>query len=336
MSQENHGAAGKVRQHVKRTKNDLIAEILNTVGRLTANELDLLDYKIVSTALSEMTEAFELFKSFRGVKKVTMFGSARTEESDQLYKAAENLASKIAGCGWMVVTGAGPGIMAAGIKGAGAEHAIGVNIRLPHEQRPNAFIATDPKLVQMRYFFTRKLMLIKESNAYVFLPGGFGTLDEAFELLTLLQTGKSVPAPVVMLDIKGDTYWQFWLEFIKKEVLSRGYISEGDLNIFKLTDSVDEACDIILRFYKNYHSVRWVGKYLVIRLNKAPSKTELEDLNKRYSFLISDGGEIRKTRPFAVEVEDKDALEFERISLPFDKLHFGELHKLIWELNEIS
>jgi len=320
----------------RRSKNDLLAEILTTVATLTAKELDLLDYKIVATALAEMTEAFELFKNFRGVKKLTMFGSARTSQDDELYKSAKALAARIAQCGWMVVTGAGPGIMAAGTEGAGSQNAIGVNIRLPHEQQPNAFIATDPKLVEMRYFFTRKLMLVKESNAYVFLPGGFGTLDEAFELLTLLQTGKSVPAPVIMLDVPGDTYWQFWLEFLEKEVLSRGYISLEDLSLFHLTNSVDKACEIVLGFYRNFHSIRWVGKLLVIRVKKAPDRQMLKQLNERYKFLLAPGGEIRVSKALAAEVQDNDALEYQRVTLPFDKSHYGKLHELIWDLNKID
>ena len=168
-----------------------------------------------------MAEAFRVFRPYRHIRKITMFGSARTKPEDPVYVLARNLAARLAAADWMVVTGAGPGIMAAGLEGAGREHAFGVNIRLPHEEDANPFIAQDPKLVEMRYFFTRKLMLIKESHAYAVLPGGFGTQDEAFELLTLLQTGKAEPAPVVMVETPGGTYWHAWLRFVEDEAVAR-------------------------------------------------------------------------------------------------------------------
>ena len=183
----------------------------------------------------------------------------------------------------MVVTGAGPGIMAAGMEGAGRERSFGVNIRLPHEQGANEFIAQDPKLVEMRYFFTRKLMLIKESDGYAVLPGGFGTLDEAFELLTLLQTGKAQPAPLVLLDVPGGTYWRGWARFVEDEVASRGLVSLEDHSLYRITADVDEAADEILGFYRNYHSVRWVGDLLVMRLRQAPTRAQVAELNERFA-----------------------------------------------------
>ena len=187
----------------------------------------------------------------------------------------------------MVVTGAGPGIMAAGLEGAGREHAFGVNIRLPHEEDANAFIAQDPKLVEMRYFFTRKLMLIKESHAYAILPGGFGTQDEAFELLTLLQTGKAEPAPVVMMETPGGTYWQGWLRFVTEEAIAAGWVSPDDQALFKVTTTVEEASEELLGFYRNYHSCRWVGDVVVLRMQTAPSKAEVADLNRRFSNIVT-------------------------------------------------
>ena len=183
------------------------------------------DLKIADAALGEMAEAFKVFRPYRHIRKITMFGSARTKPEDPVYVLARDLAASLAASGWMVVTGAGPGIMAAGLEGAGREHAFGVNIRLPHEETANPFIAQDPKLVEMRYFFTRKLMLIKESHAYAILPGGFGTQDEAFELLTLLQTGKAEPAPVVMVETPGGTYWHAWLRFVEEEAIGAGWVS---------------------------------------------------------------------------------------------------------------
>ncbi len=208
---------------------DQLLEILETVVRLAAVGTDRLDLKIANAALKEMCEGFEVFAPYRHVRKVTMFGSARTLPSDPLYAQARDLAALLARHGWSTVTGAGPGIMAAGLEGAGPDHAFGINIRLPFEQGANQFIAADPKLVSMKYFFTRKLLLIKESFGYAVLPGGFGTLDEAFELLTLIQTGKAEPAPVVLLEMPGSSYWKGWERFLAEEVVTRDLVSPGDV-----------------------------------------------------------------------------------------------------------
>ena len=213
-----------------------------------------------------MAEAFRVFRPYRHIRKMTMFGSARTRPDDPVYILARNLAAHLAAADWMVVTGAGPGIMAAGLEGAGRDHAFGVNIRLPNEGDANPFIAQDPKLVEMRYFFTRKLMLIKESHAYAILPGGFGTQDESFELLTLLQTGKAEPAPVVMVETPGGTYWHGWSRFVEEEAIAAGWVSPGDSALYRVVNSVEEASEEILGFYRNYHSCRWVGDLLVLRV----------------------------------------------------------------------
>ncbi len=244
--------------------------MLRTVAALAADHTEVIDLKVADTALAEMAEAFRVFRPFRRQKKVTIFGSARTQPDHPAYRSTRDLAASMAGSDWMVVTGAGPGIMAAGMEGAGRDKSIGVNIRLPFEQGANAFIAQDPKLVEMRFFFTRKLMLIKESDGYVVLPGGFGTLDEGFELLTLLQTGKAEPAPVVMLDVPGGTYWRGWDEFLRSEVEPRGLVSDDDRSLFMITDDVGEATAEILGFYRNYQSCRWVGDLLVMRLQGGP------------------------------------------------------------------
>ena len=227
------------------------------------------DLKIANAALAEMAEAFRVFRPYRHIRKLTMFGSARTKPEDPVYVLARDLAARLAAADWMVVTGAGPGIMAAGLEGAGREHAFGVNIRLPHEEDANPFIAQDPKLVEMRYFFTRKLMLIKESHAYAILPGGFGTQDESFELLTLLQTGKAEPAPVVMVETPGGTYWHAWLRFVEEEAIAAGWVSPEDRALFKVTNTMEEAAEEVLGFYRNYHSCRWVGDLLVLRVQSA-------------------------------------------------------------------
>jgi uncharacterized protein (TIGR00730 family) len=293
------------------------------------------DLKIAGAALAEMTEAFRVFRPYRSVRKITMFGSARTLPDDPVYILARDLASRLARADWMVVTGAGPGIMAAGLEGAGREHAFGVNIRLPHEEGANAFIAQDPKLVEMRYFFTRKLMLIKESHAYAILPGGFGTQDESFELLTLLQTGKAEPAPVVMMETPGGTYWEGWLRFVQEEAIASGWVSPEDVALFKVATSVDEAAAEILGFYRNYHSIRWVGDLLVLRMQTAPSKAELLDLNRRFADILTRGS-IRTASAFPPERSSNDHPELPRLALRFDKWHFARLRLLIDAINECT
>jgi hypothetical protein len=225
--------------------------------------------------------------------------------------------------------------MAAGMEGAGRKQSIGVNIRLPFEQGANDFIASDPKLVEMRYFFTRKLMLIKESDGYVVLPGGFGTLDEGFELLTLLQTGKAMPAPVVMLDTPGGDYWGGWDRFVEGTVAPRGLISPDDRALYRITDDVEVAVDELLGFYRNYHSCRWVGDLLVLRLQVEPDKAELADLSRRFADIVT-GGVIRRTNPLPPERSDRDHLELARVALRFDRTHYGRLRRLIDALNECT
>ncbi|HEY1118231.1 MAG TPA: TIGR00730 family Rossman fold protein [Acidimicrobiales bacterium] len=221
-------AAGAVRNR------DLLADLFRTAVGLAGDDVSRLDLKIASASLAEMRLAFNTFLPYADRAKVTMFGSARTQPDDPLYHQTRRLAADFAERGWMVVTGAGPGIMAAGMEGAGRENSMGVTIRLPFEEAANEFIDGDEKLVAMKYFFTRKLMLVKESKGFVALPGGFGTQDETFELFTLQQTGKSVPAPVVLLDVPGGTYWHSWLRFVQDELVAGGLISPGDLELFTL------------------------------------------------------------------------------------------------------
>ncbi len=315
-------------------RRELLADVMATAVRLADDGADALDLKITRAAVREMRSAFRAFAPYRGVPKVTMFGSARTKADDPLYELAKRMARALADQGWMIVTGAGPGIMAAGMEGAGREHSFGVTIRLPFESGANSIIAGDEKLVSMKYFFTRKLMLIKESRAFVCLPGGFGTLDETFELLTLTQTGKGVPVPIVFLDVPGGTYWAHARRFIVDELVSRGLVAEPDLELFKVTDDVDAACDEILRFYANYHSIRHVDGRMIIRLRRAPDFTELDALNGEFGTLSADG-QIRRTEVSDAEREDDDAVDLERLELAFDGRQHGRLRRLINALNEL-
>ncbi|HLX89088.1 MAG TPA: TIGR00730 family Rossman fold protein [Acidimicrobiales bacterium] len=316
-------------------RHDLYRGILGTVVHLADEHTEALDLKLASAALAEMAEAFRVFRPYRHGMKVTFFGSARTLPDDPLYVQASRLAERVAAAGWMVVTGAGPGIMAAAMEGAGREQSLGVNIRLPHEQGANPFIAQDPKLVEMRYFFTRKLMLIKESDAYAVLPGGFGTLDEAFELLTLLQTGKAQPAPLVLLDVPGGSYWQGWRAFVDEQVASRGLVSADDHALYHVTSDVEEAANELLGYYRNYHSCRWVGDLLVVRLQQAPTRAQLEDLNREFADIVA-SGTIRPTKPLSPERSGADHVELPRIAFRFDRVNYGRLRQLIDALNALA
>jgi uncharacterized protein (TIGR00730 family) len=315
-------------------RRDLYRSIFGTVVHMAEENTDPLDLKLARAALAEMAEAFRVFRPFREEHKVTFFGSARTLPDDPLYLQARRLAERMAHHGWMVVTGAGPGIMAAAMQGAGRERSLGVNIRLPQEQGANEFIAQDPKLVEMRYFFTRKLMLIKESDGYAVLPGGFGTLDEAFELLTLLQTGKAQPAPLVLLDVPDGNYWEGWQSFLDAEVVSGGLVSPEDRSLYVITSDVDEAASELLGFYRNYHSCRWVGDLLVIRLRVAPTRAELGMLNERFSDIVVSGS-LRPTKPLGPERSSRDHVELPRVALRFDRTHYGRLRQLIDALNAL-
>jgi hypothetical protein len=310
-----------------------LQDMIGSLADLAREGTSVGDLKIANTALAEMAEAFRVFRPYRHVRKVTMFGSARTKPDDPIYILARDLAAKLAAADWMVVTGAGPGIMAAGLEGAGREHAFGVNIRLPFEGDANPFIAQDPKLVEMRYFFTRKLMLIKESHAYAVLPGGFGTQDESFELLTLLQTGKAEPAPVVMVETPGGTYWHSWVRFVQEAAIEAGWVSPEDQALFKVTNTLEEAAAEILGFYRNYHSIRFVGDLLVLRMQVQPSKAELADLNRRFADIVVRGN-IRAAGPFPPERNDHP--ELPRLAFRFDRFHFARLRQLIDAVNECT
>ena len=311
---------------------DVLFEVLVSAVRLAQDHADRLDLKITSATLKEMRAAFRAFAPYRNVPKVTIFGSARTLPTDTSYGQARDFAEHMARQGWMVVTGAGPGIMAAGLEGAGREHAFGVNIRLPFEQSANPFIAGDEKLISMKYFFTRKLMLMKESLGFVSLPGGFGTLDETMELLTLVQTGKANPAPIVLLDEPGGDFWSTFVTYLTTEVATRGLIDDDDLDLLLRTEDVHAAADEVTGFYRNYQSLRWVGDQLVLRMHHAPPDDELPALNERFGWIALDG-KIERTDPFPAEVRDNDHLDLQRLVLRYSGFAAGGLRRLIDTLN---
>lgn len=314
---------------------DQLFEIITTAIRLVHDSADRLDVKIANAALKEMRRAYAAFAPYKDRPKVTIFGSARVKAHDPLYEQARGLAEEFARRDWMVVTGAGPGIMAAGLEGAGRDHAFGVNIRLPFEQEANEFIVGDNKLVNMKYFFTRKVMLMKESHGFVSMPGGFGTQDETFELLTLVQTGKAVPAPIVLLDQPGGTYWSSWASFATETLADQGYVSDEDRLLYLVTDDVGQACREITEFYRNYHSIRFVGDRLVVRLQSPPTDDELKTLNREYGDLCV-SGEIERAEPRPSEVRDDDALDMARITMLFNRTHWGRFRALIDDLNGLA
>jgi uncharacterized protein (TIGR00730 family) len=312
---------------------DLIFELVASALRLARDSADRGDLKIANAALKEMRHAFHVFAPYRAALKVAIFGSARTQPDSPLYLQARDFAAAMAKLEWMVVTGAGPGIMEAGIEGAGAENAFGVSILLPFETTTSQFLADDPKLINFRYFFTRKLEFIKESDAFVLLPGGYGTLDEAFELLTLLQTGKAQSAPVIMLDVPGGTYWQHWGAFVDRELEGSGYVSVEDDHLFCVTDDVLTAVEEILGFYRNYHSQRFVRGRLVLRMQQAPTAEQLATLNAEFADIVV-RGEMEIIRATAEEVADDDHVDLARIAFRFDRHGWSRLRMLIDRLND--
>jgi len=314
-----------------RGNRDLLRDILVTGLALGGIDASRLDLKIAASALAEMGRAFELFAPYRGIPKLTMFGSARTAVSDPLYAQAVDLAARMAHEKWLVVTGAGPGIMAAGTEGAGSDMSLGVEIRLPFETTSHPELAAEGRLVEMKYFFTRKLMLMKESAAFAVLPGGFGTLDESFELLTLLQTGKAEPAPIVLLDLPGDPYWEGLERFIG-EVVRRGLVDREDVSLYRITDDIAVAVEEILGFYRNYHSRRFVGPTMVIRCQFAPTDEELAVLNEEFADICTSKG-IWRTGPLPPERSDRDHLELKRLALEFNRRSHGRLRMLIDTMN---
>jgi len=261
-----------------------------------------------------------------------IFGSARSKPSSAEYKMAEDFARKITGKGYMVVTGGGPGVMEAGNKGANMGMEFALNIRLPYEQKPNPFIYEKQKIISFKYFFTRKLIFIKETDATVLLPGGFGTNDEGFEMLTLIQTGKSKPRPIVMMEPEGSTYWKSWKRFVNSELLRNGYIDKEDLSLFRIVNSVDEAIKYIDEFYRVYHSIRYVSGRTVLRLKRKISDKTLAAINRKFKGILTEG-EIKLSPPLREEMEKGEYPLLPRLVMYFDFRSYGRLTDMIHFIN---
>ncbi len=311
---------------------DLIAEIKQSADKLASDHTSRGDLKILSRALRELRYAFKVFTPYRSSRKVTVFGSARTLPDHPAYQQAVAFGQAMAAQGWLVVTGAASGIMEAGHVGAGREHSMGLNILLPFEQSTNPIIAGDTKLVYMKYFFTRKLMFVKECDAVCLFPGGFGTLDEGLEVLTLLQTGKRDMVPVVLLDAPGGDYWREFQGFIQRKLAGGGMISPEDLCLYKLTDKVDEAVGEILQFFRVYHSMRYVRHHLVLRLQRRPNEDVLENLHARFGDLLCEGRFVVRG-PMAEEKDEPELAHLTRLVFHFNRRSLGRLRQLIDYLN---
>ena len=310
----------------------MVSDIVENALRLLRDVEHSGDVRVLQTTVRELRYAFRLFAPYAGRRKVTIFGSARTQPSRPEYQQAVEFGRKAVEAGFMVITGAGGGIMQAGHEGAGADQSFGANIQLPWEQSANPVIREDKKLVTFRYFFTRKLIFIRHSDAIALFPGGFGTLDEGYEALTLMQTGKSQIMPLVLVDRPGGTYWKTWDKHVREHLLRDQLISEDDLNLYRITDSTTEAVKLITRFYRNYHSSRWVKDLYVMRLQHAPSPTAIQALNEDFSDLIV-GEPIRVIKPTPEETEDDDNLELPRIAFGFNRRDYGRLRQMIDTLN---
>lgn len=311
---------------------DLVTDLIEQSLKLLHDVKDRGDVKVIQTAVRELRYAYKLFAPYADQRKVTIFGSARTAPDSVEYHQAVEFGRKMAENGFMVITGAGGGIMQAGHEGAGVERSFGANIRLPWEQAANPVIAEDKKLVTFKYFFTRKLIFIRHSDAIALFPGGFGTMDEAYETLTLMQTGKSQLMPLVLVDRPGGTYWKTWDKNVREHLLRNELISPEDPGLYHIADNVDEAVRHITRFYRNFHSTRFVRDLLVIRLKHPPTPSGLDALNEDFADIIA-GEPFHVTPPTSDEIDDGDQLELPRIAFGFNRRGYGRLRQLIDVLN---
>lgn len=312
-------------------EHELLFEMLVSVARLGRGGTPRRDLKLLNSAVKELRYAMEVFEPFEDRRKVSIFGSARTPADAPEYRGAREFAAAMAEHGWMAITGAGPGIMTAGIEGAGPDNSFGVNILLPFESGEPPGLAGDRKLINFKYFFSRKLMFMKESHGYALFPGGFGTLDEAFELLTLMQTGRTYLAPVVLLDA-GSTYWESWSDFVRRELGERGLISPADLELARICHTTEEATTEIRAFYRRYHSMRFVGKRLVLRLTEELDAAEVAELDREFADIV-ESGSIERVDATESEVADDDVVDLPRLALVFDRRSYGRLRLLLDRVN---
>lgn len=314
--------------------SDLLEEMVVTALKLREEGMERGDLKMMNTAMKELRYAFKVFYPFRHVRKVALFGSARTPKNTTEYHQAREFAHAVVNAGWMVITGASSGIMNAGNEGAGRANSFGVNIRLPFEQEANPVIANDPKLINFKYFFTRKLIFIRESDATVLCPGGFGTHDEGFENLTLVQTGKTPPRPVVCLDPPASAYWRAWRDYLKHHLVKRRMIDAEDLELVHFTHDAQDAVSVITRFYRNYHSMRYLRDLLVLRIKKPLTSRELDRLNEHFKDILKKGRIRQYAGPFQEEENEPHTLDLARLAFHFNRRNYARLNQLVDEINQ--
>lgn len=311
----------------------LLREIFTTAVKLGKESSDKGDLKLVNNAMKELRYSFKIFSPYRDIKKAIIFGSARSPKASPEYRMAEEFARKMTDKGYMIVTGGGPGVMEAGNKGASAGKEFALSIRLPMEQKTNPYIDEKDKIINFKYFFTRKLIFVKETDATVLFPGGFGTHDEGFEMLTLIQTGKSKPRPVVMMEPKGVKYWSAWRRFVVKELLGNGFISREDFSLFHIARNVDDAIQYIDNFYRVYHSIRYVAGKTVLRLNRNISDKTLKIVNEKFKDILT-SGEIKLSPPLKAELRKGEYPGLPRLVMNFNFRDYGRLFEMIKAINK--
>lgn len=314
---------------------ELIEEMIVTALKIGRDQMGVADLKLLNRSLKELRYAAKVFAPYANIRKIAVFGSARTAPEAIPFQMAEQFGREIIKHNFMVITGGGDGIMGAAQKGAGREHSFGLNIRLPFEQRANPIIEGDGKLINFNYFFTRKLNFVKETHALALFPGGFGTMDEGFEVLTLMQTGKARIIPMVLLDQPDGTYWETWMKFVRDDMYNLGYVSSEDFSLFKLCHSVEEAIEEVVQFYKIYHSVRWVGDQLVLRITSRLSDQAVAQLNEKFTDVVREG-EIVQSRALSQEKNEPEIGELPRLVLKPHRRDFGRFRQLIDAVNRSS
>jgi uncharacterized protein (TIGR00730 family) len=314
---------------------DSVREMILTALKAGQENSQKADLKLMTSTLKEMRFTAKAFGPYRGRRKVTIFGSARVKSGDTIYQLARALGEKLSQAGYMVITGGGQGIMRAANEGAGAEHSFGVNIRLPFENQPNHILEGSPRSITYKYFFNRKVAFIKETDAVALFPGGFGTQDEAMEVLTLVQTGKSYPIPLVLVDEPGGSYWSHWKLYVERELAARGYIGKDDFSLFDTVQSVDDAVKIVDRFYKRYHSLRFVGERLVIRINSPIGQEKVVKLKEQYSDILLSGGDLFASKALPEEADEPGLSHLPRLVLDFNRKAYARLRQLIDSINVI-
>lgn len=315
------------------TYPDIVREMIIAALKAGSEGYSRADLRLMNTTLKEMRFTAKIFGPYQNVRKVTVFGSARTSPEEPVYQIARGFGKRLAEEGYMVITGGGPGIMQAVNEGAGPEHSFGVNILLPFEQKPNPVLLDNPRLITYKYFFNRKVAFVKEADAIALFPGGFGTLDEAMETLTLVQTGKHSPMPLVLIDEPGGSYWSKWLGFFEGELLRQGYISRNDFRIFERVDSIDMAVQQIKHFYSRYHSLRYVGEKLIIRLHSPLPDKAVAELTRRFAEILTPGGTISLSDSLPQEADEPHIVGLPRLVIDFNRKDFGLLRSLIDAIN---